>query len=274
MNLAPYTYSILQYRHDVWTGEAMNVGILLHCPSRSYISLKVQKPRKRLGQAYPDLDHGALRQELSLLERHYERQSLIQGDFLGPQSSGDFGRSVLPHDDSSLQWLPEGSGLTSDVEKTHEEIFFRLVKRYESQTDRGGRTDDMVFETVKRKLRLAALYDKFESHTVSSKYAEVTFEHSYKNGVWHCVQPLSFDSKNAERMQDKAQRWAGKLHSLQECSESVRPYIVAGPPRNLALMNKYKLVLEYLRTSPLSPLVVDEEQSDLVVERIAEAASS
>ncbi len=35
-----FTFAILQYRHDVWSGEAMNVGVLLASPELGYLDFQ------------------------------------------------------------------------------------------------------------------------------------------------------------------------------------------------------------------------------------------
>ena len=46
-----------------------------------------------------------------------------------------FAQSVLPRDDSSLQWSSVGVGRTSDPAGTLEKLYERMVTRYD---DRGG----------------------------------------------------------------------------------------------------------------------------------------
>lgn len=273
MKQVPYTYTVLQYHHDTWTGESMNIGVLLHCADYNYVSLKSRYGRGRLGGAYPDLDHKSLRSTIAAIEKYFDRLNSAQRDFLRPASALEYAKSVLVDDDSSLSWYDQGSGLTGDdPSKIHDFLFDRLVARYESHTGRPSRSDEMVFESVKKKLQKAELYNRFQSHTVESKYASVTFEHSFKNGVWHCVQPVSFDSADADRMQDKAAKWVGKMQSLLECKGNMKAYFVTGKPQTRELMAKYNTVMEFLRASPLEPTVVDEQEADLVVEKIQAAA--
>jgi hypothetical protein len=33
----PYTYTVLRYVHDVMTGEFVNVGLVMHVPSRQQV---------------------------------------------------------------------------------------------------------------------------------------------------------------------------------------------------------------------------------------------
>lgn len=272
MKRLSFTFSVLQYRHDVWTGEGLNVGVALSCNDCGYLAFKGRSGRGRLARAFPGLDYQALRSAVVSLERFFDRHSSGFGLLPRPDSVRDLALRALPADESSsLVWLPSGSGLTADPAAEHARIFERMVMRYESESGRDVRTDEMVFETVRRKLQRAELYQKFEAHTVVSEFSRVTFDHSFRNGVWHCVQPVSLDSADADRMQAKAARWAGLMQSLQGV-QGIKPYFVTGRPQDKSLMRKYETMKRFLASSPLSPRVVDEERSDLVVEEISAAA--
>lgn len=270
MTLKSYSYTILQYRHDVWTGEALNLGVLFYCPAQNYLSLKARKGRGRLAQAYPNLDHSALRETVKGLEKHFS-QSLDKYGFLTkPETALDFGRSALVDDDSSLRWYTNGSGLTPDAEDAHDAIFKRMVTLYDHEEGRASITDEMVFEKVKGKLQRAELLHLMQPKTVISEFAKVPFAHTIQNGKLHCFQTVSFDSVDEEQMQVKAHKWAGAMLGLQSKTD-IRPYFITGKPLNTNLLAKYSQMQKLLRISPLEPIVVDAEQVDVVVEKLVAA---
>ncbi|WP_299508283.1 DUF3037 domain-containing protein [Cypionkella sp.] len=271
--MASYSYTILQYRHDVWTGEALNLGVLMFCPSHSYLSLKVRTGRARLGRVYPDIDHGALRQTIKGLEKYFANRLEKNGFLPRPDSALDFGRSVLADDDSSLRWFSSGSGLALDPAAAHEAIFARMVTRYEQEEGRDAITDEMVFERVKDKLQRAELLHLMQPTTVTSEFAKISFAHTIQNGKLHCIQPVSFDSVDEEQMQLKGAKWAGNMQSLQYRVD-LKPYFVTGKPTNPALLPKYAQMQKLLRVSPLNPVVVDADEVDVIVGQLASAVKS
>lgn len=264
-----YSYAILQYRHDVWVGEALNVGVLLFSEEARFLKLKARSGRGRISLAYPDLNYGALRVAVKALERRFESIASRSG-FLFP--SGDalgIGRWVLTPDDSSLSWGMTGAGLTDDPMESLEKVYARFVGRYDQESGRDVRTDDMVFEAVRRKLEIAELNHRLQAHVVRSKFASVTFDHAIENGAWHVIQPLSFDSANEQRMLDKAAKWVGILQSISKVEDRVRPYFVTGAPQNNELMPQYRRMVEFLKESPMSPIVLDEARAGELVDKVA-----
>jgi len=264
-----YSYAVLQYRHDVWVGEALNAGVLLFSEGARFLKLKARTGQGRLAQAYPDLDHGSLRDAVKALERRFHRIATTSGLFLPSCGAIEIGRKVLIPDDSSLSWGMTGSGVAVDPEEALEKVYARFVGRYDKAATRDVRTDEMVFETVRQKLELAELYQRVQPHVVRSKFAAIPFDHAIANGAWHVIQPVSFDSADEERMLDKAAKWAGRLQSIAELRGKVCPYFVTGKPTNDALMPQYHKMVELLRASPLDPVVMDEEHASDLVAKVA-----
>lgn len=265
-----YSYVVLQYRHDVWVGEALNAGVLLFSESARFLKLKARTGQGRLANAYPDLDHGALRDAVKALERRFDRIAMSSGLFLPSDSAIEVGRKVLIPNDGSLSWGMTGCGVADDPEEALERIYSRFVGRYDKAAGRDVRTDEMVFETVRRRLEIAELYQRVQPHVVRSKFATIPFDHAIQNGVWHVIQPLSFDSADEDRMLDKAARWAGRLQSIADCKGRVCPYFVTGKPSIPSLMPQYRKMVEFLRASPMQPVVMDEAQAGDLVAKVAE----
>lgn len=265
-----YSYVVLQYRHDVWVGEALNAGVLLYSETARFLKLKARTGQGRFASAYPDLDHGALRDAIKALERRFDKIATGSGLLLPSGSAIDVGRKVLIPDDSSLSWGVTGSGVAPDPDAALAKIYARFVGRYDKAAGRDARTDDMVFETVRRKLEIAELLQRVQPHVVHSQFATIPFDHAIENGAWHVIQPLSFDSADEERMLDKAAKWAGRLQSISECEGKVRPYFVTGRPSIQSLLPQYLKMVEFLRASPMNPIVMDEAQAGDLVAKVAE----
>lgn len=265
-----YSYAVLQYRHDVWVGEALNAGVLLYSESARFLRLKARTGQGRLAQAYPNLDHSAFREAVKALARRFDKIASTSGLFLPSGGALEVGHKVLLPDDSSLSWGMTGSGVAVDPEEALNRTYARFVGRYEKDAGREVRTDEMVFETVRRKLELAELYERVQPHVVRSKFATIQFKHTIENGALHVIQPVSFDSADADHMLDKAARWAGKLQSIADLDGKVRPYFITGRPSDDVLMEQYTKMIGLLRASPLDPVVMDEEFAGDLVARIEE----
>ncbi len=265
-----YSYAVLQYRHDVWVGEALNVGVLFFSEMARYLKMKTRTGRGRIANAYPDLDHSALRDAVTALELRFDKISTTSGLFLPKGSAIEVGEQVLTPNASSLSWGVTGSGVAENLPDALEKTYARFVGRYDQATGREVRTDDMVFEAVRRKLQLAELYQRVQPHVVHSRFATIPFDHAIENGMWHVIQPISFDSADENRMLDKATKWVGRLQSISDRANEVKPYFVTGKPSDQALLPQYRRMVDFLKASPMQPVVMDEAQAGELVAAVAE----
>ncbi|CAN5794981.1 hypothetical protein BH09PSE5_BH09PSE5_42790 [soil metagenome] len=188
----------------------------------------------------------------------------------GSQSLLDIARGVLSSDDSSFQWGPVGVGLAADPSQKLEALFNRMVMRYDEQAPtRVRRTDDDVWRNFKRDLEQRRLLKYFEPKTIAVQDDEVRFEHAWKNGVWHCVEPVSFDMAAAETIKDKAHKLLGQITSVNGTSDNFRSYMLVARPEDDALMPAFDSALSILRKMPCEHEVVQEDERAALADRLA-----
>src|SRR5689334_20828162 len=142
--MKPYTYAVLRYVHDTLSREFLNVGVIVFAPEAKFLGHQFRKSYARLARTFPGIDGEAFR----ILIRGLENQLTVQATRavaelpLGNWNDAvAYAQSVLPKDDSSLQWSPLGSGVTDDPQRTLDELFERMVVRYEER-QQNRRTDD------------------------------------------------------------------------------------------------------------------------------------
>lgn len=266
----PYTYTVLRYVHDVATAEFVNVGVVIHCPKQRYLGAKLRRTHGRLSDVFPDLDPAAFRSAMSAIDRAlraageaYKKDDLLRWD----ANAASLARSVLPADDSSLQWSPVGSGLTSNAELQLEHLFVRLVGRYDA-TQEHRRTDADVWRPIRERLDQANLTSKLTEKVIRSTADTLEFKHTRKNGVWHCYEALSFDLANADGIKNKARRWTGHLVSVSDATDIFKPYFIVGAPTDLNLQSAYQEALAILKKSPVEIEIFAESDVDTLVARI------
>lgn len=137
----PYTYSVLRYVHDVTSGEFINVGVALYSPKPRYLGALCRPTYGRLSKVFPGMNAEHFQSLMRFIQdRFEERGQRIANKLELPPSSGvlEIAQSILPKDDSSLQWSPAGSGRTEDLGKTLEKLYERMVMRYEERPSSGG----------------------------------------------------------------------------------------------------------------------------------------
>jgi hypothetical protein len=259
----PYTYTVLRYVHDVTTGEFVNVGVVVHAPAAYFVGVRLRHTFGRLAGMFPDLDRDGFRSSMRIVERglkqiaaDYKKGSLFsfEGD------AGAVARKVLPVDDSSLQWSPVGAGLATELSVLLDRLFNRLVERYENDED--------VWRPVRDKLSQAGIAARLTKTVIHGEVDNLQFKHAWKNGIWHCYEPISFDLADAENIRDKARRWMGHLSAVRDAAGKFKPYFIVGAPQETALLPAYKDALAILRKSPVHAEVFEEFQADALVEKI------
>ena len=207
----PYTYSVLRYVHDTTTGEFINVGVVLYSPEARYASALCRSTFGRISKAFPGMDGDAFKSQMRFVQSRIEeigdglKQELpLNGH---PTSVMDVAHAVLPPDDSSLQWSPPGSGLSENLSQTLESLFDRMVVRYDERPQKERRTDEEVWRKYRRSLESRHVLKHLQPKKISVQDDEVEFQYAWKNGVWHCLEPVSFDLSSADSIREKAHRW-------------------------------------------------------------------
>ncbi len=271
-NQYSYTYSVLRYVHDVTSGEFVNVGVALYAPQAHYLSAICRTTYGRLNKVFP----GVNAEHFKALMRHIQNSFEAQGERLSgelpltsPTGVLEIAQSVLPKDDSSLQWSPAGSGRTDDPAQALEKLFNRMVMRYEERQASSSRTDDDVWRHFKRDLEERQILQHFQPKTISVQDDEIEFQHSWKNGKWHCLEPVSFDLAAADSIKDKAHRWLGQLASVQSASDPFKVYLLVGAPQQENLQSAFQSAMSILRKIPGEREIVLEQDAPGLAARIA-----
>ena len=271
-NQISYTYLVLRYVHDVTSGEFVNVGVALYAPQARYLSAICRTTYGRLNKVFP----GVNAEHFKALMRHIQNSFEAQGERLSnelllafPAGVLEIAQSVLPKDDSSLQWSPAGSGRTDDPAQALEKLFNRMVMRYEERQAASTRSDDDVWRHFKRDLEERKVLQHFQPKTIAVQDDEVEFQHSWKNGKWHCLEPVSFDLTAADSIKDKAHRWLGQLASVQGADDPFKVYLLVGAPQQENLQPAFQSAMSILRKIPGDKEIVLEHDALDLAARIA-----
>lgn len=251
MNREPYTYMILRYRHDPVAGEQINVGIVLHAPRSGFLGAVVRRAYGRVAKLFPTLDGATLRHDLTSIERTFQKMAKerVSGDMIDQPNASTYALRVVGKDDSSLIWSEMGSGVTSDPAKTLEDLHCRFVTRHDEVTS-ARRSDADIWRPFRDLLLERRIENIFQKKTIFGVHDAVEFDHAWKNGKWHCFQPLSFDLTTAEGIQEKAARWVGHMVGLKQTEDQFQPYFIVGKPSDAALAPAYERAIDFIRAAP------------------------
>ena len=271
--LYAYTYTVLRYVHDTTTGEFINVGVALYAPRAPYASALCRTTYRRLSTVFPGVNGEQFRSLMRYVQARFEELGeRLAGDlpFTEKKSVLDLAQTILPRDDSSLQWSPAGGGKTDDPSQTLEQLFERMVRRYDERLQPGHRTDEDVWRHFKRSLEERRLLSHFQPKRIAVQDDEVEFQYAWKNGIWHCLEPISFDLSASESIKEKAHRWLGQMASVRDASKNLKVYLLVGKPQQDELRAAYENALSILGKMPVQNEIFTEEQAPELANRISQ----
>lgn len=274
----PYSYIVLRYVHDIGTGEFINVGVVLAAARGSYLGAKFKTTYGRVKKAFPTIDPDVFRARMRRLQATFDQ--ITEGNLDAPTSRDSkdatpieqIVHSVIRVDDSSLQWSPVGSGLSKDLPATLASLYQRFVTKYDTELTNVARKDDDVWKHFRTELEKRNVLSHLGEKVIAVADDSVKFEHAWKNGAWHCYEPLSFDLASDASIKEKAHRWLGQVSSIKDAREGFHVYFLVGKPADADLSDAYEKAVSILRKAPASE-VVEEDKAEEFSESVAKAIS-
>lgn len=269
-SLAPYSYTVLRYVHDVLTGEFVNVGVVL--VHERCVKFKTKTTIGRIKGVFPDVDRAAFLSAMYAARRALQsvaKKHSTSGLFQSEATAEAIAREAVAVDDSSLQWSPQGGGVSENTDGTLDRLYERFVTRYDAHYP-SRRTDDDIWRPVRQKLEERNIAQVFQEKTIHGSLDDIVFKHAWKNGMWHVYEPLSFDLADADGIKTKAREWLGHLSAVVAggSTENFKPHFIVGAPSNDALRNAYHSAVAILKKAPNEPEVFEESEVDTLVSQI------
>ena len=120
-----FQYALLRAVPSIERGEALNVGVVVHCRRAGFLGVRTAVDEERLRLLDPGVDVAAVDAHLAVIER------VAAGDepenpIAAMDRSDRFGWIVAPSS-TSVQPSPVHTGLTDDPAATLEKLFAELV---------------------------------------------------------------------------------------------------------------------------------------------------
>lgn len=261
----PYSFSILRYIHDIVSGEFINVGVVLYAPKARFLSAICTSRYGRLSKMFSNINGDHFRQVSRFIQAKLEEEgeklvSELLFDKL-PQRVIDFTSRVLPVDDSSLQFSPEGYGVTENLQQTLEQIYNRYVEKYYEKTERPSRSDEDVWKVYKKPLEEKRILAHLIPHQITGNNYEYEFKYSWKNEKWHVNEPVSFDLIEATSITDKANSWLGRITSLVDGGESFKLNVLIGSPQDERLKSAFIKAQNIMHNMPCQHEFIKEDEA-------------
>jgi len=260
-----FTFTVLRYVHDVSTGEFVNMGVALYAPEAGYVSAMCNPRYGRLSRVFLDVNGDHVRSLMRFIQARFEEFGVkLNGELPlegKPKSIMDIAANILSPDDSSLQWAEPGGGITENPAATLEQLYDRLVQRYEQKTPGVSRTEADVWRVYRKELENKQVLAKLQTKLIVAKDDEYEFEHAWKNGSWHCYEPISFDLEKPDSLVDKANRWLGRATNLRDAKEDFTLHVLLGEPQMEKLKQPFAKALNILHKMPVKHEFVREAEA-------------
>ena len=220
---------------------------------------------RRFAKYFKTKSHSAKRNACAIIERR-NKELPLNGH---PSTVMEVAHAVLPPDDSSLQWSPPGSGLSENLSQTLEALYERLIIRYDERPQPERRSDEEVWRKYRRCLENRHVLKHLQPKKISVQDDEVEFQYAWKNGVWHCLEPVSFDLSSADSIREKAHKWLGQFLSVKDARESFKVYLLLGEPQHEALQPAFDKAVSILHRLPVPSEVIRESNAGDFSEQFA-----
>jgi len=231
----PYSFSVLRYVHDPATQEFINIGIAVFSSEAKYLDAICTIKYRRISDAFCKIDGTRFRQMSQYIQDSIRSAGEIYSSsfpFEKNQNIEQILAKILPPDDSSIQFSKAGVGISSNLEKTLDDLYKRYVGRYLAAGESTRRDNEDVWRVFKDPLDRANVTPRLTPKRIIAPDYEYEFQRSWKNEILHVYKPVSFDMIKADSMLEKANKWVGRVTSLRDSAEPFCISLLLGEPQD------------------------------------------
>lgn len=266
-----YEFSVLRYRHDLISGEFVNIGIALFDVTERKLIVKLSERYTRLSALWGGFNGARYRAMMRYLEASLnECSKTLESPELGggPDDLSAILKHALSDDDLGFQASEIRYGVSETPANRTTELFERLVERYAHHPEMGGRDDQEVGRLLERQIRKSNIIKHVQfDYAITSPLYEHKFKVGWKNGKTQVTDPISFDLKDGGHIVEKALQWTGRLGNLGKSAQFAFTAIVA-PPSNVKLNSSVNRAVAILKECPNVRSVIYDRDVEEVVEII------
>lgn len=260
-----YLFSTLRFTYDPLTQEFVNVGVVLYVPEDRILLARCAQQYSRVSKVFgPSVDGPRLRRTLRFIQDRVNALGVELQSSLRFESSHSFPAllaGILPVDDSALRFHQGGAGLSENIDATLGKLFYDYVDRYNVNPSETKREDEDVWKTFKGEFERTQVLSRLQPKCIEAPNFEYEFQHSWKNGLWNCLEPLSFDLASPDSIADKANRWVGRATGLQDSTDAFKLYLLLGKPSDSSLQTAYEKAENLLHKMPVKHEFINEAEA-------------
>ncbi|TAE18664.1 MAG: DUF3037 domain-containing protein [Bacteroidetes bacterium] len=125
-----YQYQIIRYKHDLTTGEFVNVGVVIYSLENNFLRIEVAKDYTRACSFFPTVSQRYLQEKMQEIAQAFRE---IKVASLKIDNLKDISKLVLNEDDGCFEFTVPKNGIDISLEKATEDIFERYVNKHTSK---------------------------------------------------------------------------------------------------------------------------------------------
>lgn len=265
-----YQYQIIKYQHDHFTGEFVNVGVVVYSKEYRFLKSKTTSKYQRITHMFPDANGQWVIRVLNNFKSRLNKVAKELDELFSPSEQLELiTNQILIRDNNTIQLSEVKSAIDIDLEAALDDLYNSQVERYlpVKENSQSLLDDDVWKLKYKNYFEKYGVDKRLKLHEVQVPKDVLTFDKSWKNEIWHCYEPLSFFLKESESVKDKVYKWAGKLQGLQQSKEPLHLTLMTSiSPKHKELMS---FINEYLKVSSGNltvDIVTDDQAESLAID--------
>jgi hypothetical protein len=262
-----FTFQILHYRHDLVSGEFVNVGVVVYDEQDRTFDRKILQKHTRISSFFTNLDGKYFKERLKEIERAARKLCEDTTSRLEGQTLSQITETLLPQDDGCFYFSEVKTRQDVNIKAALDDLFARLVLKHIAET-KTYTTDESVWKDLYKeyfdRLELTA---KLTTHKIKTQDDEFVFEHAWKNGVWNIYEPVAFNLQDVQSIKNKVYKWVGKIGELAGASEEISLHFLSTLPQKEDLLRFINTKLTSVaQNSSLALQIISEENIETFVE--------
>lgn len=262
-----FTYSILQYKHNLVLGEVLNVGILFHFPKENKFEF-VKGDGHRARSIYPDFDNSLFNAYIKSISDKVKKHVDI---FSEQSDKTDFSlyiqKNILAEDAAGLVFK-------APVQvKAYYDTIQTVVNEYSKLLLPGiniekpniiKHNEQYIIKTFQSYFqdKYKAIENKIiKNKSVRTAHFDIKFDLSFVKGVQYLIKPISFDLSEENAIQTKAATIYGHLSELKEYAKTNKSEIefLISKPQDKKFIPEYENALDLIDGLKASKLFTEDK---------------
>ncbi|HWK56518.1 MAG TPA: DUF3037 domain-containing protein [Parapedobacter sp.] len=230
-----FEYQLLQFQPDKVSGEFLNIGVVVFDVAGQRVAFDLLNSAAGIAQLFSGIPTRYLTKQLHTLYSGLNKiKQSLQNDLPLRQyaSVEEITRAVFPRDDSAVLFSDVRKTLGVDLDTVTAELAHRMitVRHLDKGRDDVKSDRELWAKVYKRYFDERNISQYLVPRTVTTKYAEITFDHSWQNGHVNFFESANFDLLREDSIKNKVRRWAGQIDELATSNEDYHLYLFSQMP--------------------------------------------